>query len=213
MRLLFAWCLGLFMLISCKAQNSAQGGAKYGANKPGNSNAVFDGTWKSQCKSDTSSDGSATSQQTIYTNKGELQTGFVYEYNDATCSQLMMTVKTLCKVEKGEPFTPIQGAVKVTSTLTDIQVSFSSGDYVKLANERQYYGYNNWVANVPKNVSGKKFTADSADADTVTVGRKYYDIAKVIGQRLHAGDDATGDAQSEATRPTALDMKEFDTKQ
>jgi len=206
MRAIGIWLIGVAILASCNAQNSAQEAKKSGAAAA----SLYDGTWQGQCKKDTDADGNATSMRTSYTNTAGIVIGTETFYSDGTCSSSYLRFNLSITDEYGAPFSPIPGAIKYTYTFTKLDATFADANRAKTANDNQWFGYSNWVAGVAKNISGKK---KNADGGAITVGDKKYDIVKVVGQRLYMGDYTTGDGETEATRPTALDMITYYTKQ
>lgn len=225
MRFIGICLVGVAIVASCAPENSFNSSAQDSkgddktasqdskASKQGTTASEYDGTWQGQCETVPDSDGGVTSMQQSFTEKAGIGTTDQNFYVDQACSAMWLVFHFTYKFEHEAPFSPIPGAIKTTTTTTSIAASFPTPKSVELANNNRWFGYSDWAVGVAKNVSGRKFTQDSPDADTVRVGDKLYTIEQVVGQRRYAGDDATGNGKTEATRPTSLDMKNYSTKQ
>jgi len=81
-------------------------------------------------------------------------------------------------------------------------VKYTTTARVANANTFGAYGFTDWVLNVEKDVSGRRYQPQSNPVSMP--GTASYSIYAIRGTTLYMGDFATGDGTTPATRPAAL---------
>jgi hypothetical protein len=125
-------------------------------------------------------------------------------YSDEKCSVSLTTKNDSFQVKIGSPVIGLEKTYTLDSTLKSSDFRITDGDVSKVAIEKKWFGYQDWVTNVSKDISGKKFAEDSEKA-VAKVGDAEFDIVQLKEGFLRFGDSDTGDGKNEKNRPTGLD--------
>lgn len=132
-------------------------------------------------------------------------------YLESSCLTLTDSAVSVKSFTIGEAVTGLTNTYKINYTFKSDTFTARTASEVTAARSQKYYGYDDWKLDVAKDTTGK--ASDGTADPTTAVGYLDYDILKIDGSKLCAGDRATGDGSSEAKRRTATVTATCVTKQ
>ncbi|MDR3492478.1 MAG: hypothetical protein P4M12_10665 [Gammaproteobacteria bacterium] len=164
-----------------------------------NNNHLLTGTWSSVCA--IGDDGKFLIETFVFKNNSAQYS--VKSYEDTTCKNLLSTLVTERTFTLGDLIPHSDNIRKLNYIFKSVSMSFSNKSLVTTANSGSgYYGFNNWVINQAKDVSGLRKTSKS-DKEHAK-GDRFYTIVKIDKNNLYMGDYASGDGASEKTRLSSI---------
>ncbi|MBQ49804.1 MAG: hypothetical protein CMP10_20655 [Zetaproteobacteria bacterium] len=191
-----AW--SLIILLGCEDKETTQ--------QPEGTDSIISqkltGTWSCGCRFDEDSNYSTESITIVATSEkiGNMERIKSY-WGDNNCNVLTFNEKyeTTYKIRKqvdedGSTWTRDE-------TITSISVSFILPNLINAANTDSYYGYNTWVKNQYKDVSGKRQTPGSTRSFSAA-GASYYTVFKIENNKYYRPDFSTANPFDESVRPT-----------
>jgi len=189
-RIMLKRILGIALITTISAYGKSDEKTKA---TPAFTEATYAGTWESTCTKE--SDTTALKMtMTIAADKTVKQSGQLF--SDNTCTSLLMTMDLYSTLA-------IAGEVdantrKVNLSVTEFKITMNTDVAASDANAESTCGYTDWVKGTAKSCLGK--SVDGTGPADFTSNTKKYNIFKVDGNILYAGEGT----ETEAQRPTTL---------
>jgi hypothetical protein len=179
---------------------SAAGAAAQAAG--GTAATTIIGTWATDCAQNAStSSTSSTSAENQVTFTATNLTLDTNAYLDAGCTQPSTTISLASTYVLSGSSTAVSGAQQLDVTPTTATLTIHDADSVQAANSQKLYGYSNWVAEQPQDITGLDPTGQPA-----AKSKPFYTIVQVNGAKLYLGQkqNSTDDNTTPAGRDSQL---------
>lgn len=157
----------------------------------------LEGTWKKGCYQNTN-DGSYYTESTTMSGNNTTFTLILY-LSDYTCANKLASMTMTDSFIIGEAS---NGTKTIDSTIQSIKWTYHTAEQATYGNTNVMYGYVDWQAEVPKEISGK--------GNVPTIGTIVYDIYKIEGNILSMGENTSElDGTTEAKRPVDFESSGY----
>jgi hypothetical protein len=159
----------------------------------------LEGIWRSPCDYD---DGLSSTVTLVVTGLKRVATAAVHD--GLGCDDLGYKLEHISTFRLTGSYEPIEGAMKIDSVARLTTITLLLSEVVDEANAEKWAGYNNWVIDEPKIVNGLGIGNVPGFGDKIFNLVKIEPATEFYPAKLLYGDEATGNGDTEATRPKAL---------
>jgi hypothetical protein len=181
-------CVAVIFFLGCsKSSSTSSGGQTSG----------LDGTWTSACTGDTSS---STKEVLVISGGSYNTTMTAYDSNNCASGTERAIFRSTSSGTIGAAATTPEGATKLDLSNIRLFITPKNDGFVSDNNRDSNYGYNDWVKNKEKEVTGK--TIDGAEDGQ----NKTYTIFKITGNTVCFGtNDGEKDGSNDTKRHVILE--------
>ena len=160
-------------------------------------NTEYDGTWRAGCA------GTQGAYSTEFIKIGDNKIDYnVAVFGDASCTNQYVDLKTSGTIDIGAMSQSTEMARDTQIILSKITITPRSAFVAMMLNSKNMCGYNNWKANVEKDVAGK----ECDEKQMPKVGDSAYDLVSIQNSKLFYGEKTDeNDGTTPEKRPKNLD--------